>query len=203
MSKPPDKVSRVGRSRFQQLHRWMRPRSGTIARHRTRDSCTPSRSHPINGALLHAAARRPLWLQPFGLARILAHDFVAHLVNIRDIHCGELRVLSQNRASASRVSLCYGLLAPLGLCYTATLPSCALIRRIPHCHRATPTGQRNESTPALIRNRIALRRVDGSIRGTALRPAPASGEEKLEQISMGLVVQRVHARERCYRRTTK
>jgi len=38
-----------------------------------------------------------------------AHGFVAHLANIRDIGCGELRALSQNRASASRVSLCYGL----------------------------------------------------------------------------------------------
>ena len=51
-------------------------------------------------------SERPLWLQPFGLARILAHDFVARLVNIRDIHCGELRVLSQNRDSAARGSLC-------------------------------------------------------------------------------------------------
>jgi hypothetical protein len=51
-------------------------------------------------------SERPLWLQPFGLAQILAHDFVANLVNIRDIHCGSLRALSQNRASASRGSLC-------------------------------------------------------------------------------------------------
>ena len=35
-----------------------------------------------------------------------AHDFVAPLVNIRDIHCGSLRVLSQNRDSAARASLC-------------------------------------------------------------------------------------------------
>jgi len=41
---------------------------------------------------------------PSGLARILAHDIVAPLANIRDIGCGKLRVLSQNRASASRVS---------------------------------------------------------------------------------------------------
>ncbi|MGQ0749556.1 MAG: hypothetical protein ACT4PS_03385, partial [Betaproteobacteria bacterium] len=41
-----------------------------------------------------------LWPQPFGLARILARYFVAPLVNIRDIHCGSLRVLSQNRDSA-------------------------------------------------------------------------------------------------------
>jgi hypothetical protein len=29
----------------------------------------------------------PLWLQPFGLARVFAHDFVALLGNIRDIAC--------------------------------------------------------------------------------------------------------------------
>jgi hypothetical protein len=43
---------------------------------------------------------------PMGLARILAHGFVASLVNIRDIACGSLRALSQNRDSAARVSLC-------------------------------------------------------------------------------------------------
>jgi hypothetical protein len=42
----------------------------------------------------------------------LAHGIVAPLANIRDIGCGELRALSQNRASASRVSSCYGLLGP-------------------------------------------------------------------------------------------
>jgi hypothetical protein len=41
-----------------------------------------------------------------GLARVLAQGFVAHLANIRDIGCGSLRALSQNRDSASRVSLC-------------------------------------------------------------------------------------------------
>jgi hypothetical protein len=41
-----------------------------------------------------------------GLARILAHGFVARLANIPDIGGGSLRALSQNRASASRVSLC-------------------------------------------------------------------------------------------------
>jgi hypothetical protein len=41
-----------------------------------------------------------------GLARILAHGFVARLANIPDIGCGSLRALSQNRDSASRVSLC-------------------------------------------------------------------------------------------------
>jgi len=36
---------------------------------------------------------------------------VAPLAHIRDMGCGKLRVLSQNRASASRVPLCYGLSA--------------------------------------------------------------------------------------------
>jgi hypothetical protein len=49
---------------------------------------------------------RPLWLQPFGLARVFAHDFVALLDNIRDIVFVGLRVLSKNRDSASRGSLC-------------------------------------------------------------------------------------------------
>jgi hypothetical protein len=48
----------------------------------------------------------PLWLQPFGLARVFAHDFVALLGNIRDIACVGLRVLGKNRESASRGSSC-------------------------------------------------------------------------------------------------
>jgi hypothetical protein len=60
----------------------------------------------LRRSLLHASARRPLWLQPFGLARVFAHDVVALLDNIRDIVCVELRVLSKNRDSASRGSLC-------------------------------------------------------------------------------------------------
>jgi hypothetical protein len=41
-----------------------------------------------------------------GLARVLAHGFVAPLANILYMGCGSLRALSQNRDSASRVSLC-------------------------------------------------------------------------------------------------
>jgi hypothetical protein len=41
-----------------------------------------------------------------GLARILAHGFVANLGHIPDMACGSLRALSQNRDSASRVSWC-------------------------------------------------------------------------------------------------
>jgi hypothetical protein len=40
-----------------------------------------------------------------GLARVLAHGFVAPLAHILDMRCGPLLALSQNRASATRVSL--------------------------------------------------------------------------------------------------
>jgi len=48
------------------------------------------------------ASEYPMTTQ--GLARVLAHSFVAPLANIPDIGCGSLRALSQNRDSASRVS---------------------------------------------------------------------------------------------------
>jgi hypothetical protein len=41
-----------------------------------------------------------------GLARVLAHGFVARLANMAYMGCGSLRALSQNRDSASRVLLC-------------------------------------------------------------------------------------------------
>jgi len=41
-----------------------------------------------------------------GLTRVLAHGFVARLANIAYMGCGSLRALSQNRDSASCVSLC-------------------------------------------------------------------------------------------------
>ena len=43
---------------------------------------------------------------PLGLARVLAHGVVAPLAHILDMRCGPLLALSQNRASATRVSLC-------------------------------------------------------------------------------------------------
>ena len=49
---------------------------------------------------------RPFWLQPFGLARLFAQLCVALLANIRDIGFVALLDLSENRDSASRVSLC-------------------------------------------------------------------------------------------------
>ena len=150
--KTSNAASRGGRSRFQALYAWMRPRSATMGAPNPRDSHAPPRSHPRKaGPLLHAAVRRRFWLQPFGLARVLACSprltakgscywggdggqvaqvesgrygtvpadgpaanesrrriVASHLLRMtkpRDL----LRVLSQNRDSASRVSLCYGL----------------------------------------------------------------------------------------------
>jgi hypothetical protein len=60
----------------------------------------------LRRSLLHAAVRRRFWLQPFGLARVLAQHIVAsHLLRITKSRV-LLRVLSQNRDSASRVSSC-------------------------------------------------------------------------------------------------
>jgi hypothetical protein len=47
---------------------------------------------------------------PKGLARLFAHGCVLLLPNIRDIRFVALLALSENRDSASRASLCYGLL---------------------------------------------------------------------------------------------
>ena len=50
--------------------------------------------------------QRRFWLQPFGLARVLAHGVVEspllRMTKLQDF----LLALSQNRDSASRVSLC-------------------------------------------------------------------------------------------------
>jgi len=64
MSKPPDKGSRVGRSRFQPLQCWMRPRSGTRARPHTRDFCAPPRSHPREAGRVAGRKRVPLGSDP-------------------------------------------------------------------------------------------------------------------------------------------
>ena len=89
----------------------------------TRPRSAP-RSHPASGPLLHVApipaprcgaspilAATPAQAFEYptvfqGLARVLAHGFVAHLAHIPDMGGGSLRALSQNRDSASRVSLC-------------------------------------------------------------------------------------------------
>ena len=72
----------------------------------TRFSHTSTVASPQAGPLLQAAVRRRFWLQPFGLARVLAHNIVAsHLLRMTKSRV-LLRVLSQNRDSASRVSPC-------------------------------------------------------------------------------------------------
>ena len=201
IAKTSNAASRGGRSRFQALCAWMRPRNATGNAPNPRDSCPPPRSHPrkrgaseggrglplgsdpvdaqrdrhvrahdrlhgripVNGApaprcadpcsalrrsLLHAAVRRRFWLQPFGLARVLARsprlsakgfcrwggdgDREAHIhsVDLGAVPANGpaanesrrlivespllgmtkpqafLLALSQNRDSASRVSLC-------------------------------------------------------------------------------------------------
>ena len=72
LRKTSNAASRGGRSRFQALYAWMRPRSATLGAPIPRDSRAPLRSHPRRGPLLHAPVRRRSWLQPFGLARVLA-----------------------------------------------------------------------------------------------------------------------------------
>src|SRR6185436_2272844 len=54
--------------------------------------------------------QRRFWLQPFGLARILAHGVVESPLLRMTKPQDFLLALSQNRDSASRVSSCYGLL---------------------------------------------------------------------------------------------
>ena len=60
---------------------------------------------PQAGPLLHAAVRRRFWLQPFGLARVFAHGGVKSPL-LRMTKPQDFRLaLSENRDSASRVSL--------------------------------------------------------------------------------------------------
>jgi hypothetical protein len=54
--------------------------------------------------------RRDFGRKPEGLARLFAHLCVVLLDDIRDIVFVAFLDLSENRDSASRVSLCYGLL---------------------------------------------------------------------------------------------
>jgi hypothetical protein len=160
IAKASNAASRGGRSRFQAYCAWMQPRSTTLSAPNPRALRTPTRSHPhkrgpcsaLRRSLLRAAVRRRFWLQPFGLARVLAcsprlsaqgfccwggdggqvahvhsvgygtvpangpaanesrrHIVASHLLRMTKPRA-LLRVLSQNRDSASRVPLCYGLL---------------------------------------------------------------------------------------------
>ena len=118
IGKPIDKVSRAGRSRFQALCAWMRPRSGTGERQGLRVPHTrlhgriPGNRGPCSTFRRVADFGRnpgtdiciPMVIQ--GLARVLAHGFVASPLLSRSKRRALLRALSQNRDSASRVSLC-------------------------------------------------------------------------------------------------
>ncbi|MGE5523626.1 MAG: hypothetical protein ACM3SS_07915 [Rhodospirillaceae bacterium] len=50
--------------------------------------------------------RRDPGRNPTGWHEFSPNGFVAHLANIRDIGCGSLRALSENRDSAACASLC-------------------------------------------------------------------------------------------------
>ena len=123
-------ASRGWRSRFQAHHTWMRPRSATLGAPIPRDSCAPARSHPRKRgpcSTLRCAAdfgrnpghqntqqieffsifgRKGTEMRVWGWPRVLAHGIVAsHWLRMTKRRV-LLRALSQNRASASRVSLC-------------------------------------------------------------------------------------------------
>jgi hypothetical protein len=152
IAKTSNAASRGGRSRFQALHAWMRPRNATRSAPIPRDSRAPPRSHPhewgpcstlrcaadsgcnpsgwhefwpvapgsrrkafVLGAETGAVRRIAITgaTSPFpqtGL-RLTSHGAalskgpLLRMTKPRDF----LLALSQNRDSASRVSLCYGL----------------------------------------------------------------------------------------------
>ena len=107
IAKSSNAASRGGRSRFQAHFAWMRPRSATFGALKPRDSCTPVRSHPRRRGPCSTLRRAAdSGCNPLGLARVLAQHFVAsHLLRMTKPRV-LLRVLSQNRDSASRVSSC-------------------------------------------------------------------------------------------------
>src|SRR5678815_5069523 len=74
------------------------------------DGKAPGEGNSRSIAKTSNAVHRRFWLQPFGLARALAHGVVEspllRMTKPQDFLLG----LSQNRDSASRVSSCYGLL---------------------------------------------------------------------------------------------
>ena len=152
IAKTSNAASRGGRSRFQALHAWMRPRSATLGALNPRASLTPARSHPRKrGPCSTLRCAADSGCNPFGLARVLARcprltakgfcswggdgGQVAHVHSVGYVAVPAngpaanesrrlivespllrmtkpqdfLLALSQNRDSASRVSLCYGL----------------------------------------------------------------------------------------------
>jgi len=70
------------------------------------DAAKGGAGHIANMAKPPDNGRRDFGRNPEGWHEFSPNDFVAHLANIRDIGCGSLRVLSENRDSAARVSLC-------------------------------------------------------------------------------------------------
>ena len=108
--KTSNAASRGGRSRFQALHAWMRPRNATGSAPIPRDSRPPTRSHPQEwGPCSTLRCAADSGCNPSGW-----HEFwpmaaskgpLLRMTKPRDF----LLALSQNRDSASRVSCCYGL----------------------------------------------------------------------------------------------
>ena len=76
-AKTSNAASRGGRSRFQALHAWMRPRSATLGAPNPRDSCTPTRSHPRKRGASEGGRGFPLGSDPVDAhwdRRTSAHD---------------------------------------------------------------------------------------------------------------------------------
>ena len=107
IAKTSNAASRGGRSRRQALHAWMRPRNATRSAPIPRDSRAPPRSHPRKRgpcSSLRCAADSGCnpsgWHEFWPMA--LSKGPLLRMTKPRDF----LLALSQNRDSASRVSLC-------------------------------------------------------------------------------------------------
>ena len=73
IAKTSNAASRGGRSRFQALHAWMRPRNATRSAPNPRDPRPPPRSHPRKrGPCSTLRCAADSGCKPFGLARVLA-----------------------------------------------------------------------------------------------------------------------------------
>jgi hypothetical protein len=111
IAKTSNAASRGGRSRFQALYAWMRPRSATGSAPNPRDSRPPSRSHPRRrGPCSTPRCAADSGCNPSGWHEFwpmaLSKSPLLRMTKPRVF----LLALSQNRDSASRVSWCYGLL---------------------------------------------------------------------------------------------
>src|SRR5471030_3211864 len=106
IAKTSNAASRGGRSRFQAYFAWMRPRSATLGALDPRDSHAPARSHPRERgpcSTLRCAADSGCnpsgWHEFWPMA--LSKGPLLRMTKPQDF----LLALSQNRDSASRVSL--------------------------------------------------------------------------------------------------